>query len=129
MKVNYDGSADENKVRSEATSIVLLRNMVGPGEVDDTLQHETADECSKYGKVERCLIFEVMEPLLFGDSVGLGLVGLGWAGLHILPAIHPLLRVALTDHPFLKLGFGFSWFKKKRCLNHKLEQTKQFVFL
>lgn len=78
MKVNYDGSADENKVRSEATSIVLLRNMVGPGEVDDTLQHETADECSKYGKVERCLIFEVMEPLLFGDgdSVGLGLVGL-----------------------------------------------------
>ncbi|CAO3674749.1 unnamed protein product [Umbelopsis ramanniana] len=61
MKVNYDGSADENKVRSEATSIVLLRNMVGPGEVDDTLQHETADECSKYGKVERCLIFEVPE--------------------------------------------------------------------
>ncbi|KAI9281382.1 hypothetical protein BC943DRAFT_362962 [Umbelopsis sp. AD052] len=61
MKVNYDGSADENKVRAEATSIVLLRNMVGPGEVDDTLQHETADECSKYGKVERCLIFEVPE--------------------------------------------------------------------
>ncbi|KAH8551443.1 hypothetical protein BGW37DRAFT_493663 [Umbelopsis sp. PMI_123] len=62
MKTNYDGSADENnKVRSDATTIVLLRNMVGPGEVDDTLQRETADECSKYGKVERCLIFEVPE--------------------------------------------------------------------
>ncbi|CAO3678892.1 unnamed protein product [Umbelopsis vinacea] len=44
-----------------ATEIVLLTNMVGPGEVDDTLQHETADECGKYGKVERCLIFEVPE--------------------------------------------------------------------
>lgn len=43
-----------------ATSpVILLTNMVGPGEVDDTLQEETADECAKYGKVERCLIFEV----------------------------------------------------------------------
>lgn len=38
--------------------VILLTNMVGPGEVDDMLQEETADECSKYGKVERCLIFE-----------------------------------------------------------------------
>ncbi|KAI8390108.1 hypothetical protein BD560DRAFT_379937 [Blakeslea trispora] len=41
------------------THVVLLTNMVGPGEVDDLLQQETAEECSKYGKVERCLIFEV----------------------------------------------------------------------
>lgn len=41
------------------TKVILLTNMVGPGEVDDMLQEETADECSKYGKVERCLIFEV----------------------------------------------------------------------
>ena len=50
---------DEESLRPDATEIILLRNMVGPGQVDDTLQHETADECSKYGKVERCLIFEV----------------------------------------------------------------------
>ncbi|KAF9434621.1 hypothetical protein BGZ76_007699 [Entomortierella beljakovae] len=31
----------------------------GPGEVDDTLQEETAGECTKYGSVVRCLIFEV----------------------------------------------------------------------
>ncbi|KAF9352478.1 hypothetical protein BGX26_009729 [Mortierella sp. AD094] len=31
----------------------------GPGEVDDTLQEETAGECEKYGSVVRCLIFEV----------------------------------------------------------------------
>ncbi|KAI7904650.1 uncharacterized protein BX663DRAFT_484762 [Cokeromyces recurvatus] len=41
------------------SNVILLTNMVGPGEVDDMLQEETADECSKYGKVERCLIFEV----------------------------------------------------------------------
>ena len=41
--------------------IFLLRvqNMVGPGEVDDDLEPETAEECSKYGEVEKCIIFEV----------------------------------------------------------------------
>jgi len=35
------------------------QNMVGPGEVDEELEAETAEECSKYGKVLKCLIFEV----------------------------------------------------------------------
>lgn len=44
--------------------IVLLfncvsQNMVGPGEVDGELEQETADECQKYGKVVKCVIFEV----------------------------------------------------------------------
>jgi len=38
---------------------VCVQNMVGPGEVDDELEGETAEECSKYGKVVKCLIFEV----------------------------------------------------------------------
>ncbi|GAB5587105.1 hypothetical protein Unana1_02005 [Umbelopsis nana] len=58
---NINMGNDEESLRPDATEIILLRNMVGPGQVDDTLQHETADECSKYGKVERCLIFEVPE--------------------------------------------------------------------
>ena len=33
--------------------------MVGPGEVDDDLQPEVTEECSKYGEVTNCLIFEV----------------------------------------------------------------------
>ncbi|KAG0319815.1 hypothetical protein BGZ99_004891 [Dissophora globulifera] len=41
------------------STVILLTNMVGPGEVDDTLQEETAVECEKYGSVVRCLIFEV----------------------------------------------------------------------
>ncbi|KAK1425614.1 hypothetical protein QVD17_20968 [Tagetes erecta] len=44
------------------TSVVLLRNMVGPGEVDDDLEAEVAEECSKYGSVTRVLIFEITEP-------------------------------------------------------------------
>ena len=33
--------------------------MVGPGEVDEDLEPETAEECSKYGEVDKCVIYEV----------------------------------------------------------------------
>jgi splicing factor 45 len=49
------------------SQVILLTNMVGPGEVDDILQEETAEECSKYGKVERCLIFEVPKGKISDD--------------------------------------------------------------
>lgn len=38
--------------------------MVGPGEVDQELEGETAEECGKYGKVIKCVIFEVSGFLL-----------------------------------------------------------------
>lgn len=41
------------------TKIVLLKNMVGPGEVDEGLEDEVAEEVSKFGEVFRVLIFEV----------------------------------------------------------------------
>lgn len=41
------------------TKVICLRNMVGPGEVDDELESETFEECGKYGKVIKCLIFEM----------------------------------------------------------------------
>jgi len=44
---------------TEQSRVVLLKNMVGPGEVDDDLEVETASECSKYGEVIKCLIYEV----------------------------------------------------------------------
>lgn len=56
---------DKKKAQSLAdimrkpTKVVLLQNMVGPGEVDDDLQPEVIEECSKYGEVNNCLIFEV----------------------------------------------------------------------
>ena len=36
-----------------------FQNMVGPGEVDDMLEAEVSEECSKYGKVVKCMIYEV----------------------------------------------------------------------
>lgn len=33
--------------------------MVGAGEVDEDLEAETKEECEKYGKVAKCVIFEV----------------------------------------------------------------------
>lgn len=35
------------------------QNMVGRGEVDEDLEGETKEECEKYGKVVKCVIFEV----------------------------------------------------------------------
>ena len=39
--------------------------MVGAGEVDEDLEVETKEECEKYGKVGKCVIFEVSETSLF----------------------------------------------------------------
>lgn len=37
--------------------------MVGAGEVDEDLEVETKEECEKYGKVGKCVIFEVRDNL------------------------------------------------------------------
>lgn len=48
-------------INGPPTRVVLLKNMVGPGEVDDELEDEVASECSKYGNVTKVLIFEITE--------------------------------------------------------------------
>ena len=48
-------------MRGTPSRVVLLRNLVGPGEVDDDLEDEVALELQKYGQVQRVLIFEVTE--------------------------------------------------------------------
>lgn len=45
--------------QDDATRVVLLQNMVGPGEVDNDLESETKEECEKYGDVVKCLIYEI----------------------------------------------------------------------
>ncbi|XVF23123.1 hypothetical protein REPUB_Repub13aG0010600 [Reevesia pubescens] len=50
------------------TRVLLLRNMVGPGEVDDELEDEAGSECAKYGTVTRVLIFEITEPNFPADE-------------------------------------------------------------
>ncbi|XP_050237884.1 DNA-damage-repair/toleration protein DRT111, chloroplastic [Mercurialis annua] len=65
--VNATETKQEKKVKSvnfngTPTRVLLLRNMVGPGEVDDELEDEVASECAKYGTVTRVMIFEITEP-------------------------------------------------------------------
>mmetsp|Transcript_22175 Transcript_22175/g.30950 ORF Transcript_22175/g.30950 Transcript_22175/m.30950 type:complete len:352 (+) Transcript_22175:88-1143(+) len=50
---------DSNGGTGPPSRVVLLTNMVGPGEVDDDLATETAEECQKYGPVLKCSITEV----------------------------------------------------------------------
>ncbi|KAA0191422.1 Splicing factor [Fasciolopsis buskii] len=58
-----DTSAEETitnlPLPENRSCVILLRNMCGPGEVDDDLEPETAEECAKYGKVVSCMIFEL----------------------------------------------------------------------
>lgn len=50
------------EIMKSPSKVVLLRNMVGPGEVDDDLDPEVKDECNtKYGDVARVIIREVSE--------------------------------------------------------------------
>ncbi|XP_063221073.1 splicing factor 45 [Bacillus rossius redtenbacheri] len=47
------------EIMKSPSKVVLLRNMVGPGEVDEDLEPEVKDECNtKYGDVIKVLIFE-----------------------------------------------------------------------
>ncbi|KAK3908688.1 Splicing factor 45 [Frankliniella fusca] len=48
------------EIMREPSKVVLLRNMVGPGEVDDDLEPEVKDECNtKYGEVVKVVIYEI----------------------------------------------------------------------
>lgn len=44
-------------MRPRESKVVILRNMIGPDEIDETLQEEIQDECSKFGIVERVIIY------------------------------------------------------------------------
>lgn len=46
-------------VMKNMSKVILLTNMVAPGDVDDDLEAETKEECAKYGEVNKCIIYEL----------------------------------------------------------------------
>jgi len=56
-------SGEQQRVKLlENSTVVLLTNMVGPGEVDSDLQGEIEEECKKFGTVEKCVVYEDKTP-------------------------------------------------------------------
>ncbi|XP_075151347.1 splicing factor 45 [Haematobia irritans] len=54
-----DSNPSITEIMKAPSKVVLLRNMVGPGDVDDELEPEVKDECNtKYGDVNKVLIHE-----------------------------------------------------------------------
>uniref|UniRef100_A0A182PVH8 Splicing factor 45 n=1 Tax=Anopheles epiroticus TaxID=199890 RepID=A0A182PVH8_9DIPT len=54
------GEPSITEIMKSPSKVVLLRNMVGPGDVDDELEPEVKDECNnKYGEVVTVVIHEV----------------------------------------------------------------------
>ena len=74
-------------LRQGGSPVVLLENMVGPGEgVDGALEDEVAEECTKlYGHVVRVKIFEPADraapPLVFVEFDGPGAAARAEVGL------------------------------------------------
>lgn len=52
----------------DPTRVLLLRNVVLAGQVDDSLEDDVADECERFGAVVRVLIFEVIEENFAEDE-------------------------------------------------------------
>ena len=38
--------------------VMVLKNMVGPEDLDEDLESEVTEECSKYGDVEKAIIYQ-----------------------------------------------------------------------
>eukprot|EP00757_Euglenozoa_sp_SAG-D1_P003916 gene3916-304_t len=49
----------KKKLKGNPSCVVLLRNVVGPGEVDDDLQGEIGGEASKFGEVQSVTVYEI----------------------------------------------------------------------
>ncbi|XP_076600877.1 poly(U)-binding-splicing factor PUF60a isoform X2 [Chaetodon auriga] len=45
-------------LRKQESTVMVLRNMVGPDDIDDDLEGEVTEECGKFGRVKRVIIYQ-----------------------------------------------------------------------
>jgi len=45
-------------LRKQESTVMVLRNMVGPEDIDDDLEGEVTEECGKFGNVNRVIIYQ-----------------------------------------------------------------------
>lgn len=67
--LNQSPQESITEIIKNPTKVIMLRNMVGQGEVDADLEPEVKEECSKFGEVISCLIYEVNEGLINGNRI------------------------------------------------------------
>uniref|UniRef100_A0A8C8LUL8 RRM domain-containing protein n=1 Tax=Oncorhynchus tshawytscha TaxID=74940 RepID=A0A8C8LUL8_ONCTS len=48
----------EGNPRADKSTVMVLRNMVGPEDIDDDLEGEVTEECGKFGAVNRVIIYQ-----------------------------------------------------------------------
>ena len=62
--------------RKLQSRVVVLRNMVGPDEIDEELEEEVTSECESYGPVDRVIIYQVLPWVITFQSTGYHLSGI-----------------------------------------------------
>lgn len=50
--------ASDVSPRPPQSTVMVLRNMVGPDDIDDDLEGEVTEECGKFGQVKRVIIYQ-----------------------------------------------------------------------
>ncbi|XP_051559677.1 poly(U)-binding-splicing factor PUF60-B isoform X2 [Myxocyprinus asiaticus] len=57
-QLSVSGSGGKQTVMQSKSTVMVLRNMVGPEDIDDDLEGEVMEECGKYGAVNRVIIYQ-----------------------------------------------------------------------